>query len=1029
MSRIIAYCMVMMACSISFASNLHFASAPSLTPDGSVIYFSYGGDIYKVDSNGGLALMVVSIGGNEGSPKVSPDGRFLAFSSNVQGNNNVYVVPVNGGEVRQLTFHDASDIPVSWSPDSRFVYFESSRYNSISTYKVHLEGGTPQRLFPDYFNTIANLVQNPVTGEFYFNESSESYRFATRKGYKGDHNPDIKSWNAKTREFKVLTQYRGKDIWPMVDVHGNLYYVSDQENGEANIVRHSDGRFITSFEESVQYPSISAQGGHIVFLKGYRIHLFDISAGEVVVPAIEVAKKPVVPDMRVDVKRPDAFAISMDGKKLAFAYRGMLFVSDAKGNFVTQLETPDNERVSNVVWASDSKTLYYTRTNRGWYSLCKQSADARGNETVVFAPDASVNSLTISNKGDKAAFVCGGKKLMILDMAADAVKELNGHEFWAFQDYRISFSYDDRFLAYTAVNIFERDVFIYDLAESRVINVTNSANTENDPVFGPGGKYLYMLSNRTSASFPRGAALQLYKVPLYKVAAPFKRAEYEKLFSDADSSKKNSGETIPFDLENLQRRYSAVVGRGSQGNPFVVSTGGKDYLLFNSSHEGESGLYVLEIKDWDATPPKRVKGAGAIYSYSFGGKVLMGADREGLYRIDPASASATKISVKHGFEKNIKDEFEQMFHEVWATLEQNFYDVDFHGVDWIAKRDYYASFLDKVETRDNLRVLLNDMLNELNSSHMGFSSIGEEEKTSASYVTKATGLMFREDSPYVLDRIVAGSPADFSANPLMAGDRLVSVNGFVANEKENREFYFTGASGLDEIALKFIRNGKELEVTIHSFPSSRLRSLLYTEWEDFNRARTEELSDGRIAYVHMRDMGDGALEQFLIDMNSYAVHKDALILDLRFNNGGNVHKEVIDFLAAREHFRWSHRDHPMVSHPNVIPSAKPLVVLINERSLSDAEVTSNGIKALSLAKLVGTETYRWIIFTSGTRLIDGSSVRLPAWGCYTLDGKDMEFEGVSPDIYVKNTFEDRVNSRDPQLERAIDEVLKELSQN
>ncbi len=1019
----------MVASAISFATDLYFASAPSLTPDGKVIYFSQGGDIYKVNSSGGLALMVVSIGGNEGSPKVSPDGTYLTFSSDVQGNYNVYVVPVNGGDIRQLTFNDARDVPVSWSADSRFVYFESTRYNNITTYKVAVDGGTPQRLFPHYFNTVANLAENPATGEFFFNESTESYRFATRKGYRGDHNPDIKSWNPSTKEFKVLTEYRGKDIWPMVDVNGNLYYVSDSENGDANIVRYNDGKFLTSYKESVQYPTISAKGSHIVFLKGYRIHLLEIATGKVTVPAIDIARRPVIPDMSVDIKRPDAFAISQDGKKLAFSYRGMLFVSDAKGNFVSQLVTPSNERVANVVWASDGKTLYYTRTNKGWYSVFKQCAQFPGDESIVFAPEASVNSLAISNKGDKIAFVCGGKDLMLLETGSDSVRKLNENEFWSFQNYRLLFSPDDRFITYNAANIFEWDVFIYDLKESKVINLTNSANSESDPVFGPDGKDIFILSNRTTSLFPRGASMLLYKIPLYKVSAPFKSSEYDKLFAEPDTSKKGASIAQPFELENLQRRYNAVVGRGSQGNPYVVSTGGKDFLLFNSSHEGENGLYVMEIKDWDAPAPQRVKGVGAIYSYSNGGKVLLGVSRDGLYKIDPASSSATKISIKHGFEKNIRDEFEQMFYEVWATLDQNFYDVNFHGVDWIAKRDYYASFLDKVETRENLRTLLNDMLNELNSSHMGFSSSGEEEKSSASYVTKATGLMFREDSPYILDRVVPGSPADFTSNPLLPGDRLIAVDGVTVNEEINREFYFSGASGLDEVSMKFERDGNYLEIKIHSFPSVQLRSLLYTEWEDSNRARTEELSDGRIAYVHMRDMGDGALERFLIDMNTYAVHKDALILDLRFNNGGNVHKEVIDFLAAREHFRWSHRDHPKVSHPNVTPASKPLVVLINERSLSDAEVTSNGIKTLSLATLVGTETYRWIIFTAGASLVDGSSVRLPAWGCYTLDDKDMEFEGVSPDIYVKNTFKDRIDSRDPQLERAIDEVLKELSLN
>lgn len=1046
--------------------GLYFASAPSLTPDGSEIYFSYGGDIFRVATKGGLALKVISMGGVESDPKVSPDGKLLAFSSNEQGNKNVYVVPLKGGEIKQLTFHEGQDSPVCWSADSKFIYFESNRYNSISAYKVSVTGGTPERLFPNYYNTIANLAVNAVTGEFYFNESTESYRFATRKGYRGDHNPDIKSWNPATKEFKVLTEYRGKDIWPMTDMAGNLYYVSDEKNGEANIVRFKDGKYLTSFDESVMYPSISAGGSNIVFLKGYKIFVLEIGSGEVFEPAIELAKSSTVASTSLEVGRPNAFAISPDGKKIAFTSRGLLFVSDAKGNFITPINTPMDQRVKEIVWAPDSKTVYYTRTNGGYLGLFSQSVIAKENEKAIYTPEASVRSLTHSLKNDMIAFISGGGSVMLLDVKSGGVKELAKHEFWAFQNYPISFSNDQRFITYSAVNLFERDVFVYDLLKDSCINITNSANAEGDPVFGAKDKDLYFLSNRMNASFPRGASMTLYKVPLFKRSAPLKSDQYNKLFAtkDTTSAKQTAAKSAPsksskktrivangntsasntsaiIDLENIQRRYETVVRGGIQSAPYLMSVGEKNYLLFNSSHEGAMGLYVLEVKDWDQKPPRKVKDAGVIFSFDRGGNDLYGIGSGGVYKIDPVGASATKIEFKHKFDKNIHDEFNQMFYEVWATLEQNFYDVKFHGVDWKAKRDYYASFLPYVVTRDNLRTLLNDMLNELNSSHMGFSTSGRDESLPVQYVTNATGLMFDEKDPYVLDRIVSGSVADFEENPLLKGDRLVSVNGVAVDPARNREFYFSSVTRQEEMVLGFERSGangtasataasnKVFEVKLHTFRSSALRALLHTEWADLNRARAHELSGGKAAYIHMSDMSSESLEAFIIAMNTYAVHKDALILDLRFNNGGNVHKEVLDMLSSRENFRWSHRDNPKISHPNVTPANKPLVVLINERSLSDAEVTANGIKTLSLATLVGTETYRWIIFTSGATLVDGSTVRLPAWGCYTLDGKDMEVEGVTPDIYVKNTFKDRLESKDPQLERAVKEVLSQLGKN
>ena len=209
-------------------------------------------------------------------------------------------------------------------------------------------------------------------------------------------------------------------------------------------------------------------------------------------------------------------------------------------------------------------------------------------------------------------------------------------------------------------------------------------------------------------------------------------------------------------------------------------------------------------------------------------------------------------------------------------------------------------------------------------------------------------------------------------------------------------------------------------------PQSGVGGNLYDEWIDVNQKRVDEKSKNRIAYSHMKNMGTGELESFLVDMSKELNNKDALILDLRYNTGGNVHDEVIKFLSQRAYLKWKYREGQLTTQSNFAPSDKPIVLLINEQSLSDAEMTAQGFKQLKLGKIIGNETYRWIIFTSGAGLVDGSFVRLPGWGCYTLDGKDLEMTGVQPDIKVINSFEDKINGRDPQLDRAIEEVLKQL---
>lgn len=1018
---------------VASAQNIRFASHPSLSPDGKQIYFSYDGDIYRVPAEGGQATAIISMSGTQDHPLVSPDGNWLAFSSDIQGNNDVYIVPTAGGEAVQLTYHEAPDTPASWSPDSKHIYFESTRESARKTsFRVAVKGGTPSLMFEGYFNTIVNLVENPKTGEFLFNESMESISFPTRKGYIGDHNPNIKSWNPRSRKYSELTTYEGKDQWPMVDRKGNIYYVSDSFNKESNIFRLSkDGGHeqLTSFNSSIQYPSIADDGTSIVFLKDYQIHILNTDTGKVTTPQISVASGNVEIRRSFAGQTPTAAAVSPDGKKFALVIRGSLYLSDTKCKYLQRLTTPSDERVSEVLWGDDSKTIYYTRTNRGWTNIFKTAADGSERESVVYLSRNNVKNLVKNHKGDKFAFVDGSRSLMIYDMKTASASKLTDAEFWSFQSYAMSFSADDSYLAFDAMHMFERDVFLYSFMDGSVRNFTHSASIESGAVFSPDGKDMYLLANPTSTSFPRGAQSALYKLPLRKYSSPFKSDSIDKLFEQSKEGDKKGktkkDSSLVIDFNGIHERMSRVERDGSQGGLYVYSAKGKDYLLYRSYGAGASEVYCLEISDPEAKP-KQVKNlnGGSFFSCKDALYCLSGG---AIYKVEPSSASATKTSVSKDVESVLQDEFTQMFYEAWAVMEQNYYDVNFHGTDWNADRDYYASFLPYVRTRANLRTLITDMLGELNSSHQGFTSSGAEERSETRIRSYATGIIFSNSSPYKVSGILSDSPADKIDVDIRKGDQLVAVDGQRIDSATNRERYFSGATARDEIELTFERAGKEFDVKIHPATFSAIKTLSYKEWETQRAEMVADKTDDKVAYIHIRAMGAEDLNSFLLKMHTEAYDKQALIVDLRYNNGGNVHKEVIDFLRGQAHFEWSYRDFPKSTHPNVAPAGKPIVVLINEHSLSDAEVTSNGIKTLGIAKLVGTETYRWIIFTSSVRLLDGSSVRMPAWGCYNiLDGQDLEMTGVKPDIYVKNTFKDRLEGNDPQLEAAIKEIMKQL---
>ena len=1028
-NRFILTAIVMMvATTAAVAENIRFASHPSLSPDGKQIYFSYDGDIYTVPVGGGQATAVITMPGVQDSPLVSPDGKWLAFSSDIQGNNDVYVVPVGGGQAVQLTFHEAPDVPVNWSAKSDFVYFESTRASARkTTFKVAVAGGTPQLMFDGYFNTIVNLAENPKTGEFLFNESMESISFPTRKRYVGDHNPNIKSWNPKSKAYTELTDYIGKDQWPMADKDGNIYYVSDELNKESNIVKYVKGgkpRQLTSFDKSVQYPSIAHNGSAIVFLKDYEIHVLEPATGKVSVPQISIASGSVEVRRSFEGQTPTAADVSPDGKKFALVIRGGLYISDTKCKYLQRLDTPSDERVDQVVWGNDSKTVYYTRTDKGWTNLYKISADGSAGETPVFLSENNTKSLAIDKKREKLAFIDGSRAVMLHDMKAGTTVKAAEAEFWSFQNYDLAFSYDGNWLAFDAMHMFEPDIFLYNLKDGSLRNFTNSASVEESAVFTPDGKYMYLLANPTATSYPRGARSALYKLPLQKYDTPFKSEKVDELFRDKkDEPKKDS--VVVIDFKDIHERMTRVEREGSQGSPYIYTSKGKDYLLYRSMGSGTPGVFSLEISDPDAKP-KQVKdlNGGTFFSCK---DALYCLASGAIYKVDPAAATATKTEVKKDVEAVLDDEFRQMFYETWAVLEQNYYDVNFHGADWPAVRDYYASLLPYVRTRANLRTLLADLLGELNSSHLGFTSTGSEEKNETRIRTNGTGIVFDNASPYKVAGILADSPADRHGIDVRKGDELVAVNGVRVDKEQNREKYFSGAVPADELKLRFSRGGKEFDVKVHTTTFSNIKTLAYKEWEEQRADIVSDRTGGRVGYIHMRAMGAEDLDSFLLKMHTEVYDKDALILDLRYNNGGNVHKEVIDFLRGQAHFEWAYRDFPKASHPNVAPAGKPIVVLVNEHSLSDAEVTSNGIKTLGIAKLVGTETYRWIIFTSSVRLLDGSTCRMPAWGCYSvIDGSDLENTGVKPDIYVKNTFKDRLEGKDPQLDAAIAEVIREM---
>lgn len=1041
MKKIVAAIVICFSIVITAQSqSAYFLSNPCLTPDGQTVIFSFEGDLWKANVSDGQASRLTAMQGYETSPRVSPDGKWIAFTGRQFGNADVFIIPASGGEVKQITYHSANDEMDSWSWDSKSIYFTSSRYSRSGGYKVSLTGGTPQKVFGhNYFQYDHNLMEHPTSGEIFFNDTWESSNQVQRKRYKGPFNPDIQSYNLKTKQHKKYTDWEGKDFGATIDKQGNIYFISDEANGEYNLYTLNNGKKagLTKFSSSIKSPNVNANGGKLVFEKDYQLWLYDVKSDKENKLAISIVRNNILPKEKdFDVKgNISAFDVSPDGKKLAFVSRGEIFVSDIEGKFIQEINRGFSERVREVNWMSDNKTVLFNQTLDGytnWYSI---RADSSGKAKQLTTDKKNNRSIVLNKKRTQAVYLSGRDEVRLMDLKTMQSKTIVKDEIWGFQNSNPGFSPNDEYVIFTAIRNFEQDIFVHHIKENKTTNLTNTGITEAAPLWSPDGKYIFFTSQRLKPSYPFGMAdAKVYRLALEKLEEPYRIDKYNDLFKEEkkDTTKKaaktDSLKSIVIDTDLIMERLEQISpSLGRQILLGVYQKGEKTNVIYGSNHgEGRFAVWKTVIEPFEQNKTEKIAGTDNASGFS----IVEVSDK--LYALSGGTISKLNldgnktepISISYTFRRNLSEEFNQMFYEAWAQMEENYYDEKFHGLNWAKTRDYYKQFLPHLNNRADMRVMLNDMLGELNSSHQGFGTFGDDETIALQNRTMETGILFDDNDPLKVKYIARRSAADRNTVDIKPGDILVKVNDETVDPSKDRNYYFTQPSLDRELRLTFSRNGQPVNVKIH--PQASLQNNLYDEWVDNNQKKVDEKGKGRIAYGYMKNMGTGELENFIIDMTKELNNKDALIFDLRYNTGGNVHDEVLKFLSNKTYLNWKYREGQLTKQSNFSPSDKPIVLLINEQSLSDAEMTAAGFKALKLGKIIGNETYRWIIFTSGIGLVDGSSVRMPAWGCYTLDGKDLEMAGVQPDILVINSFEDKLSGRDPQLDKAIEEILKQL---
>jgi tricorn protease len=1015
------------------------ARHPAISPDGKQIAFSYMGDIWVVSSDGGKAYRLTDHIAYEREPVWSPDGGMIAFTSNRFGNNDVFVMKAQGGPPTQLTFHTGEDVATDFTPDGKWVVFRSSRASSSSIYKVPVAGGNEIPVLEAYWNWAYHARVSPDGQSLVFSEGSEN-SYWWRRGYRGANTAKI--WtSASAGGVKKLVDDTANAYWPEWSVDGNqVYFVSDRASGVYNIwTAGRDGsgqKPVTAFKNGdVRWMTVAGRVPMAAFERDFGIWVADLRTGtsrQVRIDAPAETKENRT--FFVENGPVSEYRLSPDGKKIAAVVRGEVFILSTDGGYARNItNTPWREK--DIDWDKDSRAIVYVSDINAQPDVYIVSALGDGTPRRLTNSAEDENTPRFSPDGKWIAYYRGQRELRLVQPDGQGDRLLAEADFGGRFSDEFLWSPDGKYIAAAANRNANQDLFAFEVATGAARLMTSTAYDETSPLWTGDGKSLLFASNRTGHSFPEFTGeWDLYQLHLQPVSPEFAEDDFDKLFAkdEADKAAKpepkkdeKTAADIVLKLENLDRQTEIVVNTLGNEQEFV-HLAKDDSVLFVSNMDGRGRLWKTSLKRkergrFEAFMPQITnpgslqldKKGETLYYLSGGqiGRIELGAQRQ------KGVSFETKIQVDK------TADYEQMLGELYYTLDGYYYDAAHHNADWRGIYERFKPVLQQVREDQDFADYANEMIGWINSSHMGFNMPrpGRIDQPSAH-----VGAVWSFDGgKVVLSRIIKDGPLYDQRETVAAGDELVSVDGKPVDPAKNLWISFNGK--LDKrlkLGFKSAKTQKTFDVSVKAVSAAEENRLLLEEWVASRRDVVKQKTDDQVAYIYMRAMGMGDLTRFLLELERDAIPRKGLILDLRFNNGGNVHDRVLQALMQPKYAKWKKRGLSETPQSSFGFADKPVVVLTNENTLSDGEMTTNGFKALNRGPVVGNTTYGWLIFTTSAGLMNGGSFRLPYWGCYTLDGRDIEtLGGIKPDVLVVNDLSHTLNGTDPQLDKAVEKAL------
>jgi tricorn protease len=1048
----------------------------------SSIVFSYADDLWTVPRAGGMASPLASPLGRESNPRFSADGETIAFVGNYDGNSDLYSMPAAGGIPQRITYHPQYESLCGFTPSGDLLYHAnglSGLRAQRHLYTVPITGGLPQEL-PVPYGSFGAISPD---GEWLAYSPRERVG-RTWKRYEGGLASDLWLMNLKTGESKQLTQYSGTDVMPMW--HGKtIYFLSDAGRKHRLNLWSIDTESMkrqqhTGFSDDIRWPSIGA--GAIVFTVGSDLRLFDLATNssrvvDIQIPGAQPQLRPKLVDASAFIDN-GTWDSSPSAKRVSVAARGDIWTLPAKNGTPRNLTNTSGVAERHPAWSPDGRWIAYTSDADGAYEVYVTQSDGKGETRRLTTDGAAFRyALTWSPDSSMIAAVVTGGHLTIINVEDGSVVEVDQDPLAQYPAVlEASWSHDSSWLAYTkgGDEAWSASVHLYNVEGRSSHQVTSNYFNQSDVTFDRAGDFLYFVGvgnfeptySDLDSTWIYEESEVIHVVPLRAdVEAPFsvqideqtweedsdreseedaEEDEAEAEGSDEDEDGDDDGEAaeeeteepLQIDLEGFEHR--AIRLPISPGNFRGLAVGKDGALVYSRYGDDEPSVMMFDVS---ADEPKEETVLSGVPGFG------LTADGESIIYMKDAKIHLGKLSAgasgkpvaTAGMDVLVdpRQEWAQLLRDASRIHKDMFYVKNMHGVDWDEVLIKYLGMLEHASSRRDVSDLIAEMVAELNVGH-AYTSGGDTQGASNRNVGMLGCDFTLENGAYRISKIYEGGDWDSDARgPLSqpgidvaVGDYLLAVNGKLLDITLDPWAAFLGMAGKPvvlSVSAKPSMDEEAREVTLKAL--RRENGLRYRSWIERNRRYVEENSDGQVGYVYVPNTGrDG--QNDLIRQYYSQMHKKAVIIDERWNGGGQIptrfvellNRPVMNYFARRDGRDWKF---PYAAHHG------PKCMLINGNAGSGGDAFPAYFRKLGLGKLIGMRTWGGLVGISGApALIDGARVTVPSFGYYEEDGTwGIEGYGVAPDIEVIDDPTMLMSGIDPQLDAAIELMLQEIETN